>query len=140
MLPVHRPEDNVVRGETFLSFSLQDVYSRVQKVRGEIKEKRLSLMNVMVPFAESLSSKSLIGEASTSATPATTEPITTLSMTFASSDVVPPLSISNDQALDTEPHDEDPLVVTFEKRRARQFSRVVGSTVVMVLPTDGYTL
>ncbi|GJQ91136.1 retrovirus-related pol polyprotein from transposon TNT 1-94 [Tanacetum coccineum] len=40
----------------------------------------------------SLSSKSLIGKASTSAT---TESITNLSTTFASSDVVPPLSISD---------------------------------------------
>ncbi|GJZ10045.1 hypothetical protein Tco_0544804 [Tanacetum coccineum] len=46
---------------------------------------------------------------------ATSEPITTLSMTFASSDVVPPLSISNDQVLDMEPHDEDPPVVAIEK-------------------------
>ncbi|GJQ95636.1 putative reverse transcriptase domain-containing protein [Tanacetum coccineum] len=62
-----------------------------------------------------LSSKSLTSEASTSATPAMSEPITTLSTNFTSSDVVPPLSISNDQVLDMKPHDEDPLVVTFEK-------------------------
>ncbi|GKE41363.1 hypothetical protein Tco_1468647 [Tanacetum coccineum] len=106
---------NVVLGETSLSFSLQVVHSRVQRVRGEIKEKRLSLTNVMVPLAEPLSAKSLIGEASTSAIHATTEHITTLSTTFASSDVVPPLSISNDQALDTKPNDEDPPAVTFKK-------------------------
>ncbi|GJX57045.1 hypothetical protein Tco_0286942 [Tanacetum coccineum] len=87
MLPIHRPEDDVVRGETSLSFSLQVVHSRVQRVRGEIKEKRLSLTDAMVPLVEPLSSKSLTSEASTSATPATSEPITTLSMTFASSNV-----------------------------------------------------
>ncbi|GKA46163.1 hypothetical protein Tco_0738959 [Tanacetum coccineum] len=91
MLPLHRPEDNVVLGETSLSFSLQVVHSRP------------------------LSAKSLIGEASTSAIPVTTESITTLAIIFASFDVVPPLSISNDQALDTEPNDEYPPVVTFEK-------------------------
>ncbi|GKC09100.1 hypothetical protein Tco_1000710, partial [Tanacetum coccineum] len=91
MLPIHRPKDNV------------------------IKEKRLSLTDDMVPFAEPLSSKSLTSEASTSVAPATSEPITTLSMTFASSDVVPPFSISNDQVFDMKPHDEDPFVVTFEK-------------------------
>ncbi|GJR93345.1 hypothetical protein Tco_0265519 [Tanacetum coccineum] len=115
MLPIHRPKDNVVLGETSLSFSLQVVHLRVQRVRGDIKEKRLSLTDAMVPLAEPLSSKSLIGEASTSATPTTFEPITTLSMTFASSDVVHPLSISNDQILDMKPNDEDPPVVTFKK-------------------------
>ncbi|GJR60901.1 hypothetical protein Tco_1503063 [Tanacetum coccineum] len=115
MLPLHRPKDNVVLGETSLSFSLQIVHLRVQRVRGEIKEKRLSLMDGMVPLVEPLSSKILIGESSTSATPATTEPITTLSTTFASSNVVLPLSISNDQALNTEPNDEDLPAMTFEK-------------------------
>ncbi|GJT10762.1 hypothetical protein Tco_0857804 [Tanacetum coccineum] len=115
MLPIHKPEDDVVLGETCLSFSLQVIHSRVQRVRGEIKEKRLSLTDVMVPLAEPLSSKSLTGEASTSAAPTMSKPITTLSMTFASSNVVPPLSISNDQVLDTKPYDEDPPFVTFEK-------------------------
>ncbi|GKB31378.1 hypothetical protein Tco_0870779, partial [Tanacetum coccineum] len=64
-LPIHRPEDNVVLGETSLSFSLQVVHSRVQRVKGEIMEKRLSLTDVMVPLGEPLSSRSLTGEAST---------------------------------------------------------------------------
>ncbi|GJW67858.1 hypothetical protein Tco_0122282 [Tanacetum coccineum] len=79
-------------------------------------EKRLSLMDVMVPLAEPLSSQSLIGEASTSAAPATAEPITTISITFESFGVVPPLSISDYQVLDPEPHDEDPPVTTFEEK------------------------
>ncbi|GKC72364.1 hypothetical protein Tco_1118247 [Tanacetum coccineum] len=91
------------------------IHSRVQRVKGEIKEKRLSLTDAMVPLVEPLSSNSLTGEASTSAAHATSEPITTLSTTFASSNVVPPLLISNDQVLDTKPHDEDPPFVTFEK-------------------------
>ncbi|GJX14818.1 hypothetical protein Tco_0206576 [Tanacetum coccineum] len=114
-LPIYRPEDNVVFGETSLSFSLQVVHSRVQRVKGEIMEKRLSLTDVMAPLAEPLSSRSLIGEVSTSAAPATTEPITTLSTTLASFDVILPLATSNDQALDTEPNDEDPSAVTFER-------------------------
>ncbi|GJT40741.1 hypothetical protein Tco_0940606 [Tanacetum coccineum] len=114
-LPIHRPEDNVVLSETSLSSSLQVVHSRVQRVNGEIMEKRLSLTDVMAPLAEPLSSQSLIGEASTSAASTTTEPITTLSTTLASSDVIPPLATSNDQALDMEPNDEDPPAVTFER-------------------------
>nr|GEU55055.1 hypothetical protein [Tanacetum cinerariifolium] len=115
ILPLHRPKDNVVLRETSQSFSLQVVDSRVQRVRGEIQEKHLSLTDVMVPFTKPLSSKSLIGEASTSATHVTTESITTLSTTFMSSGVVHPLSISNEQVLDTEPNDADPPVVTFKK-------------------------
>ncbi|GJV07224.1 hypothetical protein Tco_1344880 [Tanacetum coccineum] len=91
-VPIHRPEDNVVLSETSLSFSLQVVYSRVKRVKGEILEKP-----------------------STSAIPMTIGPITTLSTTFLSSDVIPPLATSNDQALGTGPNDEDPPAVTFER-------------------------
>ncbi|GJR39857.1 hypothetical protein Tco_1215541 [Tanacetum coccineum] len=62
----------------------------------------------MVPLVEHLSSKNLTGEANTSAAPATTDPITTLSTTFAPSDVVSPLSVPDYHVLDTEPHDGDP--------------------------------
>ncbi|GKB56905.1 hypothetical protein Tco_0913091 [Tanacetum coccineum] len=110
MLPIHRPEDNVVFAETSLSSSLEVVYLRVQRFKGEVKEKRLSLTNVMPPLVEPLSSKSLTGEASTSAAP-----ITTLSTTYASSAVVLPSSIFSDQVLDAKPHNEDPPAVTFEK-------------------------
>nr|GEW54318.1 dihydropyrimidinase [Tanacetum cinerariifolium] len=86
-----------------------------EKGRGEIQDKRLSLTDIMVLLAEPLSSKILIGEASTSTTPVTTKPITTISTTFPSFDVVPPLSISTDQILDTKPNDVDPPALTFEK-------------------------
>ncbi|GJX70095.1 hypothetical protein Tco_0307266 [Tanacetum coccineum] len=110
MLPIHRPEDNVVFAETSLSSSLEIVNLRVQRFRKEAKEKRLSLTDVMTLFVKPLSLKSLTGEASTSATP-----ITTLSTTFASSVVIPPSSVVSDQVLDAEPHNEDPPAVTFEK-------------------------
>ncbi|GKB74077.1 hypothetical protein Tco_0935489 [Tanacetum coccineum] len=82
----------------------------VQRFREEAKEKRLSLTDVMTPFVEPLSSKSLTSEANTFAAP-----ITTLSTTFASSVVIPPSSVVSDQVLDTEPHNEDPPAVTFKK-------------------------
>ncbi|GJR55332.1 hypothetical protein Tco_1405853 [Tanacetum coccineum] len=85
ILPIHRTEDN---------------------------EKCLSLTDVMVPLVEPLSSKSLIGEASTSAAPATARPITTLSMTFVPSGVVPPLFIPDYRVLDPKPHDGDPSSIT----------------------------
>ncbi|GJY95019.1 hypothetical protein Tco_0511380 [Tanacetum coccineum] len=84
ILPIHKAEEDVVLGETSLSFSLQVVHS-------------------------------LIGEASTSAIPATAEPINTLSTTFASFGVVPPLSVSDYQVSNAEQHDEDPPAVTFEE-------------------------
>ncbi|GJR68892.1 hypothetical protein Tco_0014957 [Tanacetum coccineum] len=59
---------------------------------------------------------SLIGEAGTSAAPATAEPINTLSTTFASFGVVPSLSVSDYQVSNPEPHDEDPPVTTFEEK------------------------
>ncbi|GKF35230.1 hypothetical protein Tco_0108430, partial [Tanacetum coccineum] len=43
MLPIHRPEDNVVFAETSMSSSLKIVSLRVQRFREEAKEKRLSL-------------------------------------------------------------------------------------------------
>ncbi|GJY34521.1 hypothetical protein Tco_0418990, partial [Tanacetum coccineum] len=87
MLPIHRLEDNVVLGR------------------------------LPYPFPSScsltpLSSKSLISKGSTSVAPTTAKPITTLSMTFASSGVVPPLSVSDYHILDAEPHDEDPPATT----------------------------
>ncbi|GJV65885.1 hypothetical protein Tco_1476713 [Tanacetum coccineum] len=114
-LLIHRLEDNVVLGETSLSFSLQVVHSQVQRIKGEIMEKRLSLTDVMAPLAEPLSSRSLIGEASTSAIPSTVEPVTTLSTTLASSGFVPLLSISDYQVLDAEPHHENPPTVNLEE-------------------------
>ncbi|GKA23429.1 hypothetical protein Tco_0709391 [Tanacetum coccineum] len=117
MLPIYRPKDDVVLGETSLSFSLQVLHSRVQRVKGEIIEKRLSLTDVMAPLAEPLSLKSLIGEANTSTVSATAKPVTTLSTTFSSFDVVPPFSVFDYQVLDAKPHAEDPPALTFEEEK-----------------------
>nr|GEV49343.1 hypothetical protein [Tanacetum cinerariifolium] len=83
---------------------------RVQRFRGEVKEKRLLLIDVITPLVEPLSSKSLTGEANTS-----TAPITTLLTTFASFNVVHPTSVVSDQVLDVDPHNEDPSTATFGK-------------------------
>nr|GEU32353.1 ribonuclease H-like domain-containing protein [Tanacetum cinerariifolium] len=60
-----------------------------------------------IPRADDL----LTGEANTFAARATADPITTRSMTFAPSSVVPPLSVPNYQVLDMEPHDGDPSYI-----------------------------
>nr|GEU80632.1 hypothetical protein [Tanacetum cinerariifolium]GEV90777.1 hypothetical protein [Tanacetum cinerariifolium] len=108
--PLGGLKDDVVIRETSLSSSLQVINLRVQRFRGEVKEKRLLLTDVITSLVEPLSSKSLTGEASTSAAP-----ITTLSMIFASFNFVHPTSVVSDQVLDVDPHNEDPSAVTFEK-------------------------
>ncbi|GJU83119.1 hypothetical protein Tco_1285484 [Tanacetum coccineum] len=72
--------------------------------RGEIKEKCLSLLDAMVlSYGEPFVVKEFNYKLD-SATPAMSEPITTLSTNFTSSDVVPPLQ-SSMTILDMKPHD-----------------------------------
>ncbi|GKA73190.1 hypothetical protein Tco_0779406 [Tanacetum coccineum] len=70
MLPIHRREDQVVIGETSLSFSLDVIHARVQRIRVDVTARRLSLSNVMVLLIEPLSTENLIGEESTFVVPA----------------------------------------------------------------------
>nr|GEX74045.1 hypothetical protein [Tanacetum cinerariifolium] len=88
MLHIHQMEDNVVIGETSLSFSLDVVHAHVQR----IKE--------MTP--------------STSGVPIAVAVASTLSTTFAQTGFVPPMPVS---AHDAEPHVEVPFFVAiiFEK-------------------------
>nr|GEV55445.1 hypothetical protein [Tanacetum cinerariifolium] len=118
MLPIHRPKDNVVFAKTSHSFSLEIVDLWVQRFREEAKEKHFSLTDVMTPFVEPFSSKSLTREASSFAAP-----ITTLSTTFASSDVIPSSPVISDQVLDAKPHSEDPPSVTFEKEELSTYPK-----------------
>ncbi|GKB25093.1 hypothetical protein Tco_0864494 [Tanacetum coccineum] len=59
MVPIHRLEDQVIIGETSLSFSLDVDHVSAQRIRGDITARRLSLTDVMVPLLEPLSAKSL---------------------------------------------------------------------------------
>nr|GEW57421.1 hypothetical protein [Tanacetum cinerariifolium] len=95
---IHRAEE--------LQPSLEHLMLHIHRAEDDVVLEETSL---------SFSLQSLIGEASTFAIPTTIGPITTLSTTFTSSGVVPPLSVSDYQVLDAEPHDEDPFVVTFEE-------------------------
>nr|GEU94063.1 hypothetical protein [Tanacetum cinerariifolium] len=70
MLPIHRLVDQVVIGETSLSFSLDVVYARVRRIQGDATSQCLSIIDAMVPLIEPLSAENLIGEASTSRIPA----------------------------------------------------------------------
>ncbi|GKA37172.1 hypothetical protein Tco_0723737 [Tanacetum coccineum] len=116
MLPIHRLEDLVVIGETSLSFSLDLAHARVQRIRGDIAYRRLSLSNALVPLIEPLSSENLVGEASTSRVP---EVVTTtaLSTTFIQASSVPPILVADDGVLAYEQPTEvpSPSKIMFEK-------------------------
>nr|GFB52170.1 putative reverse transcriptase domain-containing protein [Tanacetum cinerariifolium] len=71
MLPIHRPEDQVVIRETSLSFSLDVVHAPVQRIQGDATCQRLSITDAVIPLIEPLSAENLIGEASTFKVPAT---------------------------------------------------------------------
>ncbi|GJR83544.1 hypothetical protein Tco_0154329 [Tanacetum coccineum] len=82
MLPIHRLEDQVVIGETSLSFSLDVVHSRAQRIRGGAASQRLSISDAMVPLIEPLFAKNLVGEASTSGVLVVVAATTALSTNF----------------------------------------------------------
>ncbi|GKA69145.1 hypothetical protein Tco_0775209 [Tanacetum coccineum] len=90
MLLIHRPEDNVILGETSLSFSLDVTRNRIKRIRGDAKAHRLSLSDAMVPLIEPLSSDNLL---------------------------VPSLSVADYGVVHAEPQVEDPSFdgVVFEK-------------------------
>ncbi|GKC04526.1 hypothetical protein Tco_0996136 [Tanacetum coccineum] len=108
MLPIHRTKDNVVIGETSLSFSLDVVRAHVQRIRGDASSHCLSLSEAMVPLIEPLSAENLVGEASTSRVPAAAATTTTLSIpvTAIIFSSIPPISVADYEVLDAEPQAE----------------------------------
>ncbi|GJU46094.1 hypothetical protein Tco_1203360 [Tanacetum coccineum] len=106
MLPIHRPQDQVVIGETSLPFSLDVVHARVQRIRGDVASQRVSISDFMVPLIEPLSAENLVGEASTSGVPAAVIATTALLTTFVQANFVPPVPASDYEVADIEPHAE----------------------------------
>ncbi|GKA36510.1 hypothetical protein Tco_0723001 [Tanacetum coccineum] len=108
MLPIHRPKDNVVLRETSLSFSLEVIHNRIQRIRGDAEARRLSLSDAMVPLIEPLSSENLLGEAIS----------------------VPSLSVADHGDVHAEPQVDDPSSggIVFEKKELETSPEpVVGS-------------
>ncbi|GJS89959.1 hypothetical protein Tco_0772595 [Tanacetum coccineum] len=97
MLPIHRLADQVVIGETSLSFSLDVANARVQRLKGNDASKRLSISDALVPLIKPLSVENLVGEASTSGVPVTAT-TTALSTTFIQASTVPPVSVVDHEA------------------------------------------
>ncbi|GKA72952.1 hypothetical protein Tco_0779168 [Tanacetum coccineum] len=80
--------------ETSLSFSLDVIHARVQRIRGDAAARRLSLSDAMVPLIEPLSAENLTGEASTFRVP-TTVTTTALSTNFIQNSSVPLISVAD---------------------------------------------
>ncbi|GJX26248.1 hypothetical protein Tco_0232544 [Tanacetum coccineum] len=90
MVPIYHSPDQTVVGATSLSFSLDVSQNRVRRIKENIANDRSALRDVFVPLAEPLSIAALEGTAGTSGTaPGTT---TALSVTFASTSTIPPIS------------------------------------------------
>ncbi|GJU64885.1 hypothetical protein Tco_1246720 [Tanacetum coccineum] len=107
MLPIHRSEDQVVIGETSLSFSLDVIHARVQNIQKDAASHRLSLFDAMVPLIKPLSAENLIGEASTSGVP-TMATTTALPTTFIQTSSVPPIYVADYEVLGAEPSNKVP--------------------------------
>ncbi|GKE92719.1 hypothetical protein Tco_1573814 [Tanacetum coccineum] len=60
-LHIHRSEDQVVLGETSLSFYLSVAHSRVERIRESVAAQRPFLADAMVSLVEPLSAKILTG-------------------------------------------------------------------------------
>nr|GEW70775.1 hypothetical protein [Tanacetum cinerariifolium] len=66
MLSVHRFEDQMVLGETSLSFALSFTHSRVERITKNVAAKRSALIGVWTPLVDPLSVENLMGKAGTS--------------------------------------------------------------------------
>ncbi|GJY72453.1 hypothetical protein Tco_0476156 [Tanacetum coccineum] len=74
-LPIHRPEDQVVLGETSLSFALSVTHSQVERIRGNVAAQRV---------------------------PAAIVTTTALSTTFAAASSVPPITVEDYEIVRTD--------------------------------------
>ncbi|GJX03677.1 hypothetical protein Tco_0189593 [Tanacetum coccineum] len=100
MVPIHHSPDQTVVGATSLSFSLDVSQNRVRRIKENIANDRLALRDVFVLLAEPLSIAALEGTVGTSGTaPGTT---TTLSVTFASTNTIPPISTDDYKVMHTD--------------------------------------
>ncbi|GKE48262.1 hypothetical protein Tco_1479520, partial [Tanacetum coccineum] len=89
MLLVYRSKDQVVLGETFLSFALNVTHSQVERIRENVAARRSALICVWAPLVDPLSAENLVGAAGTfDSVPTTVATTTALSTTFASASSV----------------------------------------------------
>ncbi|GJR45146.1 hypothetical protein Tco_1313249 [Tanacetum coccineum] len=116
MIPIHRLEDQVVIGETSLSFSLDVAHTRVQRLRGNDAAQKLSISDALVPLVKPLSAETLVGEVGTFRVPATATTIA-LSTAFIQASTVPPVPVTDHEVSDMGPSTKvsSPPTIVFEK-------------------------
>ncbi|GKB28148.1 hypothetical protein Tco_0867549 [Tanacetum coccineum] len=102
MLPIYLLEDQVVIGETSLSFSLDVANARVQRLKRNDASEQLSIYDALVPLIEPRSVENLVGEASTFRVSATAT-TTALSTTFIQASTVPPVLVTDHEVSDVGP-------------------------------------
>ncbi|GJZ81612.1 hypothetical protein Tco_0646606 [Tanacetum coccineum] len=107
-VPIHRSEDQVMLGETSLSFALGVSQSRMERIRENIAAQRSALLGVWTPLSKPLSVSSLMGKASTfGMVPASPTATTALSTTFASAISIPLISTDDYEIAGQEGADAD---------------------------------
>ncbi|GKD70930.1 hypothetical protein Tco_1325020 [Tanacetum coccineum] len=108
MLPIHQFEDQVVLGETSLSFALSVAHSQVEKIRGNVAAQRSALVDVWVPLVEPLSAENFMGVVGTSdSVPTIVGTTTVLSTTFASTSSVPPITTDDYEVVSADGQEDD---------------------------------
>nr|GEU30046.1 putative transposase (putative), gypsy type [Tanacetum cinerariifolium] len=90
MVPIHHSPDQRVIGASALSLSLEVSHSRVKKMIENIAKHVLALRVVFFPLSAPLSDAALKGMKGTSGS--THDASTTLSTTFVSANIIPPIS------------------------------------------------
>nr|GEX90147.1 hypothetical protein [Tanacetum cinerariifolium] len=107
MLHVHWTEDQVVLGETSLSFALSVTHSEVEKIRENVAAKRSALIGVWTHLVDLLSVENLVGESDTSeGVPTIIATTNAMSTTFASASSVPPITIEDYEIVGTDGPDD----------------------------------
>ncbi|GKF21435.1 hypothetical protein Tco_0070073, partial [Tanacetum coccineum] len=81
-------------------------HARVRRIRGDVASQRLSISDAMVSLIEPLSSKNLVGKASTSGVSAAVTASTALSTNFVQASSILAILVSDYQVLDVEPEPE----------------------------------
>ncbi|GJV29772.1 hypothetical protein Tco_1386220 [Tanacetum coccineum] len=110
MVPIYHPEDPVAVGSTSLSFSLDVLNQRVERIRGNLAANRSALLGVFSPLTDPLSSIVLTGgEAVPENIPAVPENVsepasttTTLRTTLAMPSSTTPLFVEDYDISDTD--------------------------------------
>ncbi|GJV44993.1 hypothetical protein Tco_1429529 [Tanacetum coccineum] len=98
MVPIHHSSDQRVIGASALSLSLDVSSSRVWKIKENIANYVSALRDVFVPLSKPLSAVAVGGMEGTSG--AAPDTITTLSVTFVSASIIPPISTDDYEVAD----------------------------------------